>query len=107
MPLAYLNYGVVAPCIYAALRYFHPELKCTLHTQESHLTMVGIAAFMGLRCTPEQAFHVWRTHQNELPHGDYTAHNLDDEVVEWMNATMGKLLPEPLARRWGVVPTDL
>lgn len=62
---------------------------------------------MGLECSEEQANRAWKAHENKSPHGDYTTHGLPGNTVEWMNATMARLLPPSLALRWGVSPTDL
>jgi len=63
-----------------------------------------MAAFMGLKCTDEQAFRVWKAHENTAPHGDYTTQGLQVDTIEWMNATMARLLPPTLALRYGVTP---
>lgn len=82
-----------------------------LHTyvlkQESYQGLVDLAAFMGLRCTPEQALKVWKLHQNGSPHVDYTTYGLPSDTLQWMNATMARLLPEPMVLRWGLTPTGL
>lgn len=75
--------------------------------QKNHETLIGMAAFMGLDCSDEQAFKAWKAHENQAPHGDYTTHGLRVETIEWMNETMARLLPPPLALRYGVTPIDL
>lgn len=74
--------------------------------QDSHLGLIGVAAFVGLRCSHEQATRVWNSHTISSSHGDYTSSGLTEEVIEWMTALMAKLLPPPLALRWGVIPID-
>lgn len=69
--------------------------------------LIDLAAFMGLQCSEEQAKMLLKAHQNDSPHGDYRAHGLQQETIAWMNATMARLLPAPLALRWGLDPTDL
>lgn len=69
--------------------------------------MIDLAAFMGLECDVEQAQRVWKSHQNASPHGDYNTHGLSEETISYMNATMAKLLPEPMVNRWSIIPTDL
>lgn len=81
----------------------HPNIL----KQASHLGLIDLAAFMGLGCTPEQALKVWLLHQNGSPHRDYTTYGLPSDTLIWMNATMARLLPEPMALRWGITPTDL
>ena len=71
------------------------------------MVLIDLAAFIGLECSEDQAKVVRKAHQNASPHGDYTTHGLQPETITWMNATMARLLPEPLARRWGLDPTDL
>lgn len=63
----------------------------TLSVQESHLGLIDVAAFMGLRCSEEQALKVWRSRRMAIRHGDYTNHGLPEETIEWMTITMGKL----------------
>lgn len=75
--------------------------------QESHVGVMDLAAFMGLECTEQQALNVWHAHQESSSHGGYTSYGLSTDTLEWMNATMARLLPEPVARRWGITPTDL
>lgn len=75
--------------------------------QETHEGLVGMAAFMGLACSPKQALKVWEAHQSLSPHGNFTTHGLSMETIEWMTGIMARLLPPALARRWGVTPTDL
>lgn len=66
-----------------------------------------MAAFMGLECTPEQALRAWEEHRNSSPHGNFeTNPDLNEDLIEWMTDIMAKLLPPPLALRWGVTPTD-
>lgn len=80
---------------------------CT-SVQESHLPFIDMAAFIGLACSPEQAFKVWESHRNPSPHGNFKSYpGLHADTIEWMTTIMGSLLPPPLALRWGVVPTDL
>ena len=69
--------------------------------------LIDMAAFMGLACAPEQALQVWTEHRNAATHSGNGTHSLLLETQEWMNATMARLLPEPLVYRWGLVPTDL
>lgn len=75
--------------------------------QKTHEKLIGMAAFMGLACSREQALKVFEAHRNLSPHGNFTTHGLPAETIEWMTAIMARLLPPPLARRWGVTPTDL
>lgn len=75
--------------------------------QADYLGMVDLAAFMGLDCSSEQAKHVWLSHQSSGPPRDYTTQGLEVETIEWMNATMARLLPVPMVYHYGLVPTDL
>lgn len=79
--------------------------------QDSHHHLVGLAAFMGLDCTPSQALEVWEAHRQRPEfssrRGDYTTYGLPATTLTWMNATMASLLPEPMLDRWGVTPTGL
>lgn len=75
--------------------------------QKKSEALVGIAAFMGLQCSQEQALRVWNSHQHPLPRGNFSTYGLSPEIIEWMTAVMARLLPPPLAARWGVAPTDL
>lgn len=75
--------------------------------QESPLPLIEMANFMGLECSYDQAFRAWKAHENASPHGDYTTHGLPVRTIEYMNATMARLLPPSLALRYGVTPTDL
>ncbi|CAM9389443.1 unnamed protein product [Scytosiphon promiscuus] len=75
--------------------------------QANYLGMIDLAAFMGLECSEEQARLVWESHQNAEPHGDYTTHGLRLDTIEWMNATMARLLPPVTAIQWGITPTDV
>ncbi|CAB1101820.1 unnamed protein product [Ectocarpus sp. CCAP 1310/34] len=68
--------------------------------------MIDLAAFMGLECSEDQARNVWESHQNAIPHGDYTTHGLQLGTIEWMNATMASLLPTAVSLHWGLTPTD-
>ncbi|CAN0450242.1 unnamed protein product, partial [Ectocarpus sp. 12 AP-2014] len=80
---------------------FYEDLK------DHHHGFIGMADFMGLACSEEDALEVWRAHRNPAPHGDYSTHGLQQETIQWMNETMARLLPPSLALRWGVTPTDL
>lgn len=75
--------------------------------QENHLHLIDMAAFMGLACSPDQAFKVWQLHSSESSRGDYTTHDLPGSTIEWMNATMSRLLPPNLALHWGLAATEL
>lgn len=75
--------------------------------QATHLGMIDLAAFMGLECSEQQALFVWESHQSSEVHGDYTTHGLRPETIEWMNATMARLLPPVTALHWGVNPIDV
>lgn len=76
-------------------------------SQDHHHGFIGMADFMGLACSEEDALDVWHAHRNSVPHGDYSTHGLQQETIQWMNETMARLLPPSLALRWGVTPTDL
>ncbi|CAM9704703.1 unnamed protein product, partial [Hapterophycus canaliculatus] len=80
---------------------FYDDLKA------SHLGMIDLAAFMGLECSEEEALRVWESHQSAEAHGDYTTHGLRLETIEWMNATMARLLPPATAIHWGLIPTHV
>ena len=69
--------------------------------------MIRLAEFMGLRCSEDQALKVWESHQTSSHRGDYTAHGLSVETIEWMNATMARLLPPVASLHWGLTPTDV
>lgn len=84
--------------------YFHVHPS---FAQESPLQLVGMANFMGLECSEDQAFQAWKAHENTSPHGDYTTHGLEVQTIEYMNATMANLLPPSLALRYGINPTYL
>eukprot|EP00904_Undaria_pinnatifida_P012542 jgi/Undpi1/8418/HiC_scaffold_25.g10886.m1 len=75
--------------------------------QENYLGMIDLAGFMGLECSPEQAEKVWQSHQSSAPPRDYSAQGLKVETIEWMNATMARLLPVSMVFHYGLVPTDL
>lgn len=75
--------------------------------QGDHLGMIGLAAFMGLSCSEEEALRVWQSHQSASSHGDYTTFGLAPDTLESMNATMARLLPPAVSLHWGVTPTDL
>ncbi|CAN0230321.1 unnamed protein product [Ectocarpus sp. 12 AP-2014] len=74
--------------------------------QAKPMGMIDLAAFMGLACSEDQARKVWESHQNAVPHGDYTTHGLQLGTIEWMNATMASLLPTAVSLHWGLTPTD-
>ncbi|CAM9463136.1 unnamed protein product [Ectocarpus sp. 6 AP-2014] len=74
--------------------------------QANPMGMIDLAAFMGLECSEDQARKVWESHQNAVPHGDYTTHGLQLGTIEWMNATMASLLPTAVSLHWGLNPTD-
>lgn len=88
---------------------FHADIAGLILTarQGHYLGLVGMAAFMGLRCSHEQAQRVWESHQMSSTHADYSTSGLPEELIEWMTAVMAKLLPPPMALQWGVVPTGL
>ena len=69
--------------------------------------MVDLASFMGLDCSSEQAERVWQSHQSSAPPRDYSTQGLEVETIEWMNATMSRLLPVPVVYHYGLLPTDL
>ncbi|CAM9575188.1 unnamed protein product [Scytosiphon promiscuus] len=66
--------------------------------------LADLAAFIGLDCTPEEAEDVFRRHTYANPPGDYTTYGLSTETIEWMNATMSKVLPEVMVTRYGLTP---
>ena len=70
--------------------------------QANHLLLVDLAAFMGLDCTPQQAYEVWELHRESSSHGGYETYGLPIETIEYMNATMSKLLPEEMLTRYGL-----
>lgn len=75
--------------------------------QANHMGMIELASFMGLSCSEDQAFHVWQFHQSASAHGGYTTRGLRPETVDWMNATMARLLPPEVSLHWGLTPTDI
>lgn len=89
----------------SALFYFY-FFVCSDAVQESHLGLMGIATFMGLQCSEEQAFKVWQSRRKGTRSSDYTNHGLPEQTVEWMTDIMAKLLPPLLALRWGAILTD-
>ncbi|CAM9146736.1 unnamed protein product, partial [Ectocarpus fasciculatus] len=56
--------------------------------QESHLGFIGIAGFMGLECSEEQASEVWNAHKQQSPDRGYGTHGLSVETITSMNTTM-------------------
>ena len=64
--------------------------------------LIDLAAFMGLNCSQEQARDVWERHRNLSPHGDFNTYELPEETMEFMNATMSKLLPEAILAQYGL-----
>lgn len=74
--------------------------------QANHLGMIELAAFMGLSCSEDQAFKVWQSHRNASPHGDYSTHGLPPGTLDWMKATMARLLPPEMSLHWGLTPSD-
>lgn len=75
--------------------------------QGDHLSMIGLAAFMGLSCSEEEAMRVWQSHQSASSHSPYTTFGLPPETLNMMNATMARLLPPEASLHWGVTPTDV
>lgn len=61
---------------------------------------------MGLTCTPEQARKVWDLHRESYSHPGYDSIGLPVEKIEFMNATMSKLLPVDMLTRYGLLPTE-
>ena len=66
--------------------------------------LAELAAFMGLDSSPEQVKDVHEIHKNRSPHGSYINYGLPVETIEYMNATMSKLLPEEMIARYGLFP---
>lgn len=89
----------------------HPPSRLRFHAypfkQDNHRGLIGMAAFMGLNCSDDDALRVWWSHHNANPHGDYNTYGLEGETLVWMNDTMARLLPPALAARWAITPTDL
>ncbi|CAM9420279.1 unnamed protein product [Ascophyllum nodosum] len=69
--------------------------------------LVDLAAFMGLDCSKEDAMEVLNRHRNQSPHGNFETYDLPVETIEYMNATMSKLLPEEMLTRYGLSTTLL
>ena len=69
--------------------------------------LVDLAAFMGLDCSKEDAMEVLNRHKNQSPHGNFETYDLPVETIEYMNATMSKLLPEEMLTRYGLSTTLL
>lgn len=67
---------------------------------------MDLAAFMGLKCTPEQAKEAWDSHTMPSPHKDYNSFDIPTEKIQYMNATMSKILPPEMAIRYGLTPID-
>ncbi|CAM9854060.1 unnamed protein product [Ascophyllum nodosum] len=66
--------------------------------------LADLAAFMGLSSSLEQIQDVYEIHKNRSPQGSYIDHGLPIETIEYMNATMSKLLPEEMTSRYGLLP---
>lgn len=69
--------------------------------------MVDLAAFMGLKCSSDQALEIWQSLREPSAGDDSTAYVLPPETLEWMDDTMSRLLPEPMLGRWGLDPQPL
>jgi len=72
-----------------------------LSPQENPENLEELAAFMGLKCSKEQALDVWERHRNQSPHGNYNTYDLPVETIQMMNATMARLLPKAMLDRYG------
>lgn len=70
------------------------------------MNLNSIASFMGLACPEETAWELWQAHNRPHPTSDLSALGLSFETVEWMNATMSRLLPPPMLARWGLQVTE-
>ena len=77
------------------------------YLQASPEVLVNLAAFMGLNCSKEHAVEVLNRHKNQSPHGNFDTYDLPVETIEYMNATMSKLLPEEMLARYGLPTTPL
>ena len=77
------------------------------YLQASPEVLVNLAAFMGLNCSKEHAVEVLNRHKNQSPHGNFDTCDLQVETIEYMNATMSKLLPEEMLARYGLSTTPL
>lgn len=77
-------------------------LLCLAQAHPHHL--IDLAAFVGLKCTPEEADDVWQRHTYPNPPGNYTTYGVSIETLEWMNATMAATLPEAVLDRYGLTP---
>lgn len=75
--------------------------------QADHLSLVGLAEFMGLDCNPEQAREVWERHAETNPHGGYESYGIPMETIEFMNNTMARLLPVDMVTHYGLTPLDI
>lgn len=73
-----------------------------LYSQENPENLEDLAAFMGLKCSKEQALDVWERHRNQSPHGNFNTYNLSVETIGMMNATMVNLLPKAMLDRYGL-----
>ncbi|CAM9420565.1 unnamed protein product [Ascophyllum nodosum] len=75
--------------------------------QASPEVLADLAAFIGLNCSKEHAVEVLNRHKNQSPHGNFDTYDLPLETIEYMNATMSKLLPEEMLARYGLSTTSL
>lgn len=57
---------------------------------------------MGLESSDSQLRKVWEKHRNKSPHGGFETYGLPVETIDFMTATMAKLLPEEMLARYGV-----
>ena len=64
--------------------------------------LVDLAAFIGLKCSPEEAFKHWQHLRNPSPHGNFTTYGLPAATLAWMDEAMLRILPEPMLHRWGL-----
>jgi len=55
---------------------------------------------MGLECSLDEAYDVWRMHIGTFVHGGYESYGLPSELIEFMNRTMSMLLPEEMLVRY-------
>ncbi|CAN0284169.1 unnamed protein product, partial [Ectocarpus sp. 6 AP-2014] len=80
---------------------FYDELQ-----QRSPVGFIGIARLMGLECSEDQAYKVWKAHKQASPNGGF-ATRVGEETIQFMNATMARLLPPSVVIQWGLTPTEV
>lgn len=66
--------------------------------------LADLAGYIGLNCTVAEAEDVFQRHTYANPPGDYTTYGLSTQTLEWMNATMSKVLPVEMLTRYGLSP---